>query len=233
MWVNHWDSSPPKPAAPTKVWRRFASESQSGVRYRKDMNDISLSGNASVLKPPRCSEHKVYATKDVWVQGNADDQMQCAEKWVVKQKRCRYKGKLLSDPARLRQTPWFHRAPASSLTPAISRHFSLAVDKFGMTVPIEKSNIMNEKFKVNYSNLLWHLCRSTVVVVFSETEGMNNFAFHKTLYLFYLRAHDNLSPNLIGNNNINIILLGKEMKSSEMELPKHSDAEMCYRFNGS
>lgn len=125
-----------KIAAPTEVWRRFASESQSGVRYRKDMNDISLSSNASVLKLSCCSEHKVYATKDVWVQGNADDQMPCAEKWVVKQKRCRYKGKLLSNPAQLRQTPWFHQVPASSLTPAISRRFSLAVDKFVMTVPI-------------------------------------------------------------------------------------------------
>lgn len=40
-----------------------------------------------------------------------------------------------------------------------------------------------------------------LVFFFSENEGMNNFAFHKTLYLFYLRAHDNLSPNLIGKHN--------------------------------
>lgn len=37
-----------------------------------------------------------------------------------------------------------------------------------------------------------------LLLFFPETEGMNNFAFHKTLYL---RAHDNLSPNLIGKPN--------------------------------
>lgn len=77
-----------------------------------------------------CNKRRVSTRECWWPDAVCWEMSGEAEKVQIQRKA------IVSSCAIKTKPPWFHRVPPSSLTPAISRRFSLTVDKFAMTIPI-------------------------------------------------------------------------------------------------